>query len=129
MGPRFLSVAEVEALHAFQLKRYGGMPGLRDRGLLASAVAQAEAGFGGGFFHEFPFGMAAAYFFHLNKNHAFRDGNKRIGVLAALVFLEVNGYVLRAEGPALYGLAMQVARGEVEKAAIETFLKAHSTKV
>jgi death on curing protein len=114
----FLTVEMVVALHQRQLDRYGGSPGLRDRGLLESAVAQPEAGFGGVFAHEGLFAMAAAYLFHLVSNHAFVDGNKRVGLLAAQVFLHLNGVVLLHESDAFYEVTMGVAEGRIDKAAV-----------
>ncbi|MDQ7012628.1 MAG: Fic family protein [Planctomycetota bacterium] len=68
--------------------QYGGDPGLRDRGLLESALAQPRQAFGGEFAHTYPFGMAAAYAFHIAKNHPFIDGNKRAALMCAGAFCE-----------------------------------------
>ena len=89
--PLFLDVDDVLEIHATQLDVYGGMAGVRDRGLLESAVAQPQSSFGGEFAHDGLFAMAATYLFHIVKNHPFLDGNKRTGTLAAVVFLDVNG--------------------------------------
>jgi death-on-curing protein len=86
MKPDFLTVAEVLALHEIQLHDYGGLDGLRDKGLLESAVAMTQATFGGEFLHPDLFAMAAAYAFHIAENQPFIDGNKRAGLHAALVF-------------------------------------------
>ncbi|MFP5503271.1 MAG: type II toxin-antitoxin system death-on-curing family toxin [Candidatus Sericytochromatia bacterium] len=123
---KFLTVAQVEQLHRYQIERFGGSEGLRDPGGLDSAVAQPQAGLGETYFHRDLFEMAAAYLFHLNKNHAFLDGNKRVSVHAALVFLELNGQTLEAPDEALYELAIRVACGEAEKAEIADFLRRHS---
>ena len=114
----FLTVDIVLALHARQLERFGGGAGLRDRGLLESAVAQPQASFGGTFAHEGLFAMAAAYLFHLVSNHAFIDGNKRVGLLAAQVFLHLNGIVILGESEAFYALTMGVAEGRLDKSAV-----------
>lgn len=90
MAPYFLTVEEVIKIQEDQIHQYGGSHGIRDRGLLESAVAQAEASFGGEFLHKDLFEMAAAYLYHLVENHPFIDGNKRAGTATALVFLEVN---------------------------------------
>jgi death-on-curing family protein len=90
----FLTVEVVIALHQRQLERFGGGAGLRDRGLVESAVAQPQASFGGTYVHEGLFAMAAAYLFHIVSNHPFVDGNKRAGLLAAQVFLDLNGITL-----------------------------------
>lgn len=119
----FLTVEVVLALHQRQLERFGGAPGLRDRGLLESAVAQPQASFGGISAHEGLFAMAAAYLFHHVSNHPFVDGNKRAGLLAALVFLSLNGVVLLHESEALYELTMGVAEGRIDKMAVASELE------
>ena len=87
MDPEFLDLADVLLIHEEQLARYGGSAGLRDQGLLESAIAMPQATFGGAFVHEDLFAMAAAYAFHITENQPFVGGNKRTGVLAAVVFL------------------------------------------
>ena len=114
-APEFLTLDEVVELHRVQLARYGGASGIRDVGLLESAVAQPQATFDGQFVHEDLVAMGAAYLFHLVQNHAFVDGNKRVGLLAALVFLDLNGITLNSESEALYDLTMGVASGEISK--------------
>ncbi len=116
--PLFLDVDDVIELHATQLEIYGGAAGLRDRGLLESAVAQPQTSFGGEFAHDGLFAMAAAYLFHIVKNHAFVDGNKRAGVLSAVVFLDINGISIAHPSEALYELTMGVAEGRVDKSAV-----------
>lgn len=119
----FLTVEVVLALHQRQLDRFGGSAGLRDRGLLESAVAQPQASFGGAYAHDGFFAMAAAYLFHIVSNHPFVDGNKRTGLLAAQVFLEVNGVVLLHDSEAFYALTMGVAEGRIDKAVIAAELE------
>ena len=113
--PLFLDVEDVLEIHASQLAIYGGAEGLRDRGLLESAVAQPQVSFGGELANEGVFAMAAAYLFHIVRNHPFIDGNKRTGLLAALVFLDLNGIRIDRPSEALYELAMGVAEGRIEK--------------
>lgn len=115
MSPEFLAIEDVLDIHALQLARYGGADGLRDQGLLESALAQPQATFGGEFVHEGLFAMAAAYLFHIVRNHPFLDGNKRIGLLSALVFLDLNGIAIERESEALYDLTMAVAQGRADK--------------
>jgi death-on-curing protein len=91
MNAEFLSVATVLVIHEESLARFGGSAGVRDQALLESAVAQASVTFGGDYLHEDLFAMAAAYLFHIVKNHPFVDGNKRAGLGAALAFLDGNG--------------------------------------
>lgn len=79
------------AIHAEVLDAHGGRPGLRDLGLLESAVAAPQASFGGEALLKDPLEVAAAYLFYLCSNHPFVDGNKRTALASALVFLEANG--------------------------------------
>ena len=93
--PRFLTLEDVLSLHEDQLERYGGMAGMRDAGGLESAVETARATFDGQYLHDGLFAMAAAYAFHIAESQAFVDGNKRTGLNAALVFLLLNGWLVR----------------------------------
>ena len=111
----FLDIDDVLEIHELQLAEFGGMAGLRDRGLLESAVAQPMASAFGQFLHTDVVHMAAAYLFHLASNHAFIDGNKRTALVAAIVFLELNGYVLPDGAPELYDLTLGVANGTIPK--------------
>ena len=81
-----------------------------------SAVAQPS--FDGELVHEGLFAMAAAYLFHIVSNHPFVDGDKRTGMLAAVVFLDVNGVRLEHPSDELYALTMGVAEGRIEKRAV-----------
>jgi death-on-curing protein len=111
----FLDVDDVVLLHDAILARYGGTSGIRDRGLLCSAVEQPQARFAGTYLHVTVVDMAAAYLFHIVSNHAFVDGNKRTGLLTALVFLERNGYRVREQQTELFELTMAVSRSELSK--------------
>jgi death-on-curing protein len=119
----FLDVEDVIELHAAQLQEYGGSAGLRDRGLLESAVAQPQSSFGGQLAHDGLFAMAAAYLFHIVGNHPFVDGNKRAGLLAALVFMDMNGISIDHASAALYELTMGVAEGRTDKRAVAAELE------
>jgi fido (protein-threonine AMPylation protein) len=88
--PIFLTPAQVLALHRRTIERHGGDPGLRDAGLLDSAIAQPMAMYDGQFLHEGLAEMAAAYLFHLAMNHPFVDGNKRIAALAYRLFSPIR---------------------------------------
>jgi death-on-curing protein len=123
--PEFLALDEVLALHADLVRRYGGAAGLRDLALLQSALAMPEASYGGERLHGSQFEMAAAYLFHLARNHPFVDGNKRVALMCALVFLGLNGHRLDADADELYALVAGAAAGEVDKAAVAVFLRQH----
>jgi death-on-curing protein len=125
--PIFLALDEVLALHADQIRRYGGRPGVRDLELLKSALAMPQAGHQGDYLHTTLFEMGAAYLFHLVRNHPFVDGNKRAGLIALLAFLGLNGLRIRADSDALYELVMGVAEGDVGKAEIAVFLREHTS--
>lgn len=122
----FLSTEDVLTLHADQVELYGGEHGVRDMGLLDSAVAQPRASFGGQFLHKDLFEMAAAYLYHLVQNHPFLDGNKRTGAVAAMVFLDLNGVAIDAPKGSLYDLTMAVATGRTGKAEITAFFRARA---
>ena len=118
MSPSFLDLAEVVEIHADQLERYGGRPGVRDWGLLQSALAMPRAGAQGQYFHSFPFEMAAAYLFHITLNHPFTDGNKRVAAVSTLIFLELNGVPIVISNKDLVTLVLAVAEGKLDKPAI-----------
>lgn len=79
-------------IHDEQIEVYGGIHGIRDKGLLESAVMMPQASFGGEYLHNGLFEMSAAYAFHIAENQPFLDGNKRTALVAALVFLEFERF-------------------------------------
>jgi len=124
--PLFLSVEHVLAVHRRVIREFGGDPGLRDRGLLESAVAMPAAQFGGKFLHRGVPAMAAAYLFHLCRNHPFVDGNKRTALAAAEVFVLLNGMRLGATNRELAELTLGTARGELTKDEVVRFFRRHA---
>ena len=125
MSPVFLNLSEVFRIHRDQIERYGGEPGIRELGLLQSAVAMPAAGFGGRFLAGDLFEMAAAYLFHITRNHPFVDGNKRTGAACALVFLELNDIQINASEDELAEMVTAVAEGRADKEAITDFFRRH----
>ncbi|MBW3539168.1 MAG: type II toxin-antitoxin system death-on-curing family toxin [Planctomycetes bacterium] len=123
MNPEFLTLTEVLEIHRDQIARYGGSEGIRDRGLLESAVAMPQAAFGGQYLHTDLFQMAAAYLYHLVQNHPFIDGNKRVGAAAADVFLTLNGLTLTAPEEQYEELVMSVAQSESGKTTVADFFR------
>ena len=111
----YLTLAEVIDIHNNQIDLYGGRPGMRDLGLLQSAVAQPEASFGGQWLHEDIFAMASAYAFHICENHPFVDGNKRTALASALIFLEMNGISLEDPRQKLLDAMLKMAQGQLSK--------------
>ena len=129
MTPSFLTLDEVIDIHRDQIARFGGSEGVRDWGMLQSAVAMPAAGFGGQFFHADLCEMAAAYLFHIVQNHPFIDGNKRVGAMAAYVFLRLNGIRPTADNNAYANLVLSVARGETPKSAVAEFFRANTAPI
>ena len=123
MDPVFLTLDEVVEMHAEQIERYGGAHGLRDRAGLESALALPQATFGGEWLHPTIPAMAAAYLFHLCQNHAFLDGNKRIGANTALVFLYLNDWELNLSESELVNLVLGVASGVIGKAKLTSIFE------
>jgi death on curing protein len=123
VDPTFLSLAEVLQIHQDQVARYGGATGIRDIELLKSTLGMPPATYGGQFLHTDIYEMAAAYLFHLAKNHPFVDGNKRVGAVAALVFLDLNGFVFDAPEEDFAEMVLAVARGDLGKADVAVFIR------
>jgi len=94
---KYLTLDDVVNLHSKGLAAHGGDPGLRDNGLLESAVAQPQMTYGGNDLYPTLVEKAAALGFSLAKNHAFIDGNKRVAHLAMETFLAVNGFEIFAD--------------------------------
>lgn len=120
----FISRPVVETLHQMQIERFGGAYGLRDEGALESALARPvnREAYGCEDVNE----LAAAYLFGLAKNHAFIDGNKRIAIVTAAVFLMENGYEINATDAELYAFVLSVAAGEIDEEGATRFLKDHT---
>ncbi len=123
MEPAFLTLEEILEIHAEMLSDYGGATGIRDLGLLNSAMAMPEAAFSGQYLHSSLYEMAAAYLFHLVQNHPFVDGNKRTGAAAALVFLTTNGLNLTSSEEDYYDLVIAVAEGRRDKSQIAEYFR------
>ena len=121
----FLTLDDILESHHNQIGTYGGSHGIRDIGLLESAIAQPEASFGGQYLHADIFEMAAAYLYHLVMNHPFVDGNKRVGLEAALIFLEINNENLKASDQELVDLVLKTTAGQVGKREIAEFFRSH----
>ncbi|HLO51298.1 MAG TPA: type II toxin-antitoxin system death-on-curing family toxin [Kamptonema sp.] len=121
--PNFLNKSAVLSIHARQIEKFGGIQGVREQGLLESALAQPQAGFGGELLHPTIHEQAAAYFYHLAMNHPFIDGNKRTAFAVMETFLRLNGYSLNLTDEQAYNFVMQVAEGNMNKEGLVAFLK------
>ena len=125
MDPLFLSLDEVLEMHQQQIDQYGGSPGIRDSGGLQSALATPQATFSGEYLHPSIPTMAAAYLFHICQNHAFVDGNKRVGANAAITFLLLNDWEPDFEPDELADLVLSVASGVLDKTALTAVFELH----
>ena len=124
--PFFLTFAEIIEIHDYQIEHFGGGEGLRDIELLKSAIGMPSATFGGEYLHPTILEMAAAYLYHLVENHPFVDGNKRVGAMAALIFLDLNGYDFDASDAEFTDMVLKVASGKMLKAEITLFFRRHA---
>ena len=124
--PLFLTFAEIIKIHDYQIEHFGGSDGLRSVEMLKSAIGMPSSTFSGEYLHPTIPEMAAAYLFHLVENHPFLDGNKRVGAMAALVFLDLNGYEFDATDEQFTDLVMQVASGKMLKSEVVLFFQQHS---
>lgn len=122
---RFIEIEEALRIHKRQVDRFGGDDGIRDRGLLESALEMPRARFAGEFVHEGLVAMAGAYLYHLCKNHAFVDGNKRVALAVTLFFLKRNGMPLEVDDQSLEDLVIGVASGQLGKDELTAYLREH----
>jgi death-on-curing protein len=121
MTLRWLLEGVVIAMHGEQIAEHGGSLGIRDAGLLSSALArpQNQAVYS----ESSVFDLAAAYAFGIIRNHPFVDGNKRTGFLAAYVFLDLNGWELMASEAEAVAAALALAASEMDEAGFADWLK------
>ena len=125
--PRWLGRVVVDAIHNDQLREHGGLPGIRDENVLVSALARPQQKWR---YAEEPdvAALAAAYGFGLVKNHPYRDGNKRIGLLAIATFLGINGYDPRATDADVVTQILALADNRVSEAELADWIRTRSTK-
>jgi death-on-curing protein len=121
--PDFLNQTTVLKIHTRQIEKFGGTPGIRDEGLLESALAQPQATFAGELLHPTIDKQAAAYLYHLAMNHPFIDGNKRTAFAVMDTFLRLNGYSLNLTNEQAYDLVMQVAQSQMSKSDLAGYLE------
>jgi len=125
--PQWLGRVVVDAIHNDQLREHGGLPGIRDENVLESALARPH--------QKWHYAermdaatLAAAYGFGLVKNHPYRDGNKRIGLLAIVTFLGMNGYDLEATDAEVVAEILALAEGRLSEEALADWIRQHSAK-
>lgn len=114
----------IDSVHADQLRQHGGLPGVRDENVLESALARARQKWHYGEERDIAV-LAAAYGFGLVRNHPYRDGNKRIGVLAVATFLGINGYDLDATDGEVVATFVTLAEGSLSEAHLAEWIREH----
>jgi death-on-curing protein len=124
--PIWVSIELAEAIHQRQIAEHGGGEGIRDRGLLESALARPRQIFAYGSADTDMPALAAAYAFGLSRNHPFADGNKRIAAVTCELFLMLNGYRLLADNASLYPMFLGLASGNVSETEFADWLRANT---
>jgi death-on-curing protein len=119
--PRFLKLAEVLYLHDESLARFGGSSGVREPGLVESALGSAQNAFWYG--HGHLFDIAAAYAFHIAESQAFVDGNKRTAAAAAISFLRLNNIRFPKADGSVYNAMIEIAEKRLDKAGLAVVLR------
>lgn len=124
----YLKLSHVIAMHRVLIEKYGGLDGIRDRGLLESAIAQPEQSvFGEDLFPDIP-SKAAAYAYYLSENQPFIDGNKRIAAATAITFLRLNHAELNADSKQVYEVIMKLATKQLSREKFVCWFQEHSIK-
>lgn len=118
----YLTIDQVIEIHDEMITRYGGLPGIRNRNLLLSAMEAPKASAFGEEMYPSAYEKAAVYLYHIVCNHPFNDANKRTGYATALVFLEANGFPLLCQPTKLEDLVVEVAKGKKAKEHVVTLL-------
>ena len=122
--PIWVALDVVLAIHDVQLAEHGGQPGVRDQGLLESALSRPR--------HQLEYGessiprLAASYAFGISRNHPFLDGNKRTSLVVAELFLELNGYALTASDSQCVTTFLQLAAGDLSEEQLAEWIAVHS---
>lgn len=120
---KFFTAEQVIEIHDAFLEDHGGLPGIRDKGLLISAIEMPKASMFGKYLHKSIYDKAAAYLFHIVQNHPFNDGNKRTGALTTILFLEENGIKISFSDESYEEFVVKVAQGKTNKEEIAYFIK------
>ena len=123
--PVWITAELIESIHERQLSEHGGPGGIRDYGMLESALARARQKYTYEPTADLPV-LAAAYAYGIATNHPFVDGNKRTAAVACELFLELNGYLLVAEDAEMYPVFLSLAAGELTEEALTDWLRTSS---
>ncbi len=126
---KYLVLDEVIAIHDSMIELYGGSFGIRDIGLIQSAISRPQASFAGIDLYPTIFNKVAALFHSLMFNHAFLDGNKRTTMTATARFLAINGYSMEATQKEFLEFPLRVENNHLSLETIAGWLKKHSKKI
>ncbi len=124
----YLDLRFILAMHNELIERYGGTHGIRDQGLLESALAQPQqSAFGEEIFPDVP-SKASAYAYYISENQPFLDGNKRTATASAITFIRLNGYDFKVSEEELYDIMMQLANKKLSRKQLSAWFKKHCVK-
>ena len=126
MAPIWVKESVVIAIHLRQLAEHGGSDGIRDKGLLESALYRPKNRFNYG--NPTIFDLAAAYGYGISQNHPFIDGNKRISYVVMRTFLKLNGYDIQASAREKYQTWMRLANNQINEAELANWIEEKSVK-
>ena len=126
MAPIWVKESVVIAIHRRQLAEHGGSDGIRDKGLLESALYRPKNRFNYG--NPTIFDLAAAYGYGISKNHPFIDGNKRTSYVVMRTFLKLNGYDIQASAREKYQTWMRLANNQINEAELANWIEEKSVK-
>lgn len=124
----YLSIEHVMAIHDTLVEQFGGILGIRDKGLLDSAIRQPEQSFGGVDLYPSLFDKASAYAFSISENQPFLDGNKRTAASTANAFLDLNGYELDCPQGHVYNVMMALANKRLSRERLAAWFEKNSKK-
>ena len=125
----YLNINQVLAIHSEVIEQAGGSRGIRDIGLVDSAVARPQATFGGKDLYPDIFSKAACLGHSLIRNHPFVDGNKRTGYMSIRLFLNINGYDIKAPENEKYKFVIEITEKKRDERSIAEWLKKHSQRI
>ncbi len=126
---KIITVKQILILHGFELSKYGGVSGVRDIGMLKSAIGRPFATFGGEDLYPDIFLKCAALVQSIVKNHPFVDGNKRTAFVSVVVLLKLNGYLLEINQKEVVNIMVKIANENLSVDKISSWLKKHSKEI
>ena len=125
----YLTLENILLLHEVSIKEFGGSRGIRDMGLLESAVMQSQQSFGGSDLYPTLWDKTSILTYALYKNHPFIDGNKRTAALAMLTFTDLNGYEISVAKGEIHGIILKVADGTTSRETLTQWIETYSQTI